>query len=138
MFTYAPPAENGCSASWYSFDHALIASTFAGSLSTPAKTEPQLALRYAQAVSVGPARCAAPSMGYMCIVHFQVGILAANSACFSTASSGIDSTKSARQYHWSPAGYSSSNALCSAGRGIGCTPSISRPGCVRATGNTYT
>src|SRR5205814_5472696 len=24
MFTYAPPAENGCSASWYSFDHALI------------------------------------------------------------------------------------------------------------------
>src|SRR5437868_14801938 len=99
MFTYAPPAENGCSASWYSFDHALIASTFAGSESTPAKTEPQLALRYAQAVSVGPARCAAPSMGYMCIVHFQVGIFAPNSACFSTAPSGIAAMKSARQYH---------------------------------------
>ena len=38
------------------------------------------------------------------LVHFQVGIALPNSTCFSIAASGISLTKSARQYHWSPAG----------------------------------
>src|SRR3954453_14891452 len=67
------------------------------------------------------------------MVDCQLGSCAAYSTCFSTASSGISSTKSARQYHCSPAGKIGSNALCSAGSGIGCTPSSNRPGCDRAS-----
>src|SRR5689334_13577172 len=104
MFRYPAPAEYGSSASQYDLDQERIASTFDGSGSTPAMTVPQFALRKAHGVSVGPTRCAAPSMGYMCIVDFHVGIALANSTCFSIASSGIVSTKCARQYHWSPAG----------------------------------
>src|SRR5258708_1640845 len=39
----------------------------------------------------------------MCIVDFSGGISAPNRAGISTAASGISLTKSARQYHWSPA-----------------------------------
>src|SRR4051794_41909396 len=70
------------------------------------------------------------------MVDFQLGSWAANSTCFSIASSGISSTKSARQYHWSPGGKIGSKALCSAGSGIGCTPSINRPGWARASAST--
>ena len=46
---------------------------FAGSLSTPAITCAQTALRYAQAVSYPPTSAAAPSMGFICINDFQLG-----------------------------------------------------------------
>ena len=69
------------------------------------------------------------------MVDFQLGSCAANAMCCSIASSEISLTKSARQYHCSPAGKTGSNALCNAGSGIGCTPSRSRPGCDRASAN---
>ena len=43
-------------------------------------------------------------------------------------------TKSARQYHWSPFGYSASNALCSIGYGIGWTPCSSGSGSASSSG----
>ena len=55
-------------------------------------------------MSDGPTSWAAPSIGYRCMVDFQVGISAPYFAWISTASSEISFTKSARQYHWSPAG----------------------------------
>ena len=64
-------------------------------------------------------------MAYRCIVDFHVGIASANSTCFSIATSGISLTNSPRQYHWSPAGYTASNAVFHAGIGTGAIPSSS-------------
>src|SRR5918995_779827 len=102
--------------------HRRLAGTFAGSGSTPAKTEPQTASRYPHAVSDGATSWAAPSIGYMCIVYFIVGISAPNRAWISTAASGISLTKSARQYHWSPGGDSPAKVPFSGGKGIRAGP----------------
>jgi hypothetical protein len=45
MFTYAPPAEYGCSASKYSTVQSRMRPALAGSGSTPAKTDPHRASR---------------------------------------------------------------------------------------------
>ncbi len=59
------------------------------------------------------------------MVEWPVGSCSPYLRCTAIAASEISLKKSARQYHWSPAGYRPSNALCRAVNGIGCTPTSS-------------